>query len=486
MKTLLLFLALLASLTANAQQKTWGGTTAVLYPNMATGFKIYSNGSFSISSQTNKLSMSSGVLLLDGSAIPAAAGTLTGSTLASGVTASSLTSVGTLGSLTVTAPISGSVTGSSGTVTTNANLTGPITSVGNATAIASQTGTGTKFVVDTSPTLITPTLGVASSTSESITGTDGNGYLGIVAQSSAPSAPAGGYRLYADSSGRFSWIRPSDGFTRTFDATLTTNRVYTLPDASMTFARTDAAQTFTGTQTISGEINASGTVVSKNNLGTTLNSYSDFQIGIGSGVGIFLSPSYQIAWTGVGGAGSSVYANTRDLYIARKSAANLRQGAADAAAPVAQSHSVQSVVAGTSNTAGANRTFEGSIGTGTGTGGSIIFQTAPAGSTGTAQNSLVTALTISGEGNLVQPVAKTYSVATGTNQRAGNAVLVGGTVTVTNSTVTANTIVMHARKTIGGTVGNMSYTTSAGASFTINSSSGTDTSTISYFLIENP
>ena len=33
------------------------------------------------------------------------------------------------------------------------NLTGPITSVGAATSIASQTGTGTKFVVDTSPTL---------------------------------------------------------------------------------------------------------------------------------------------------------------------------------------------------------------------------------------------------------------------------------------------------------------------------------------------
>lgn len=44
------------------------------------------------------------------------------------------------------------------TATTNANLTGPITSVGNATSIASQTGTGTKFVVDTSPTIITPTF----------------------------------------------------------------------------------------------------------------------------------------------------------------------------------------------------------------------------------------------------------------------------------------------------------------------------------------
>lgn len=45
------------------------------------------------------------------------------------------------------------------------NLTGPITSVGSATAIASQTGTGTKFVMDTSPTLVTPTLGVATATS---------------------------------------------------------------------------------------------------------------------------------------------------------------------------------------------------------------------------------------------------------------------------------------------------------------------------------
>lgn len=52
-----------------------------------------------------------------------------------------------------------------GAVTTNANLTGPITSVGNATSIASQTGTGTKFVVDTSPTLVTPILGVATATS---------------------------------------------------------------------------------------------------------------------------------------------------------------------------------------------------------------------------------------------------------------------------------------------------------------------------------
>lgn len=85
---------------------------------------------------------------------------------------------------------------------------------------------------------------------------------------------------------------------------------------------------------------------------------------------------------------------TGDLILGRKSAANLRQGAADAAAPVAQTLSVQNVVAGTSNTAGANRTFAGSQGTGTGVGGDHIFTVATAGSSGTAQNPLVEALRI--------------------------------------------------------------------------------------------
>ncbi len=67
--------------------------------------------------------------------------------------------------LTVTNAIAGSITGNAATVTTNANLTGVITSSGNTTSIASQTGTGTKFVVDTSPTLVTPVLGVATITS---------------------------------------------------------------------------------------------------------------------------------------------------------------------------------------------------------------------------------------------------------------------------------------------------------------------------------
>lgn len=56
-----------------------------------------------------------------------------------------------------------------GTVTTNANLTGPITSTGNATAVAAQTGTGSTFVMQASPTLTTPNIGAATGTSLAVT-----------------------------------------------------------------------------------------------------------------------------------------------------------------------------------------------------------------------------------------------------------------------------------------------------------------------------
>lgn len=57
-----------------------------------------------------------------------------------------------------------------GHTTTNANLTGPITSTGNATAVAAQTGTGSTFVMNTSPTLVTPTVGAATGTSLALGG----------------------------------------------------------------------------------------------------------------------------------------------------------------------------------------------------------------------------------------------------------------------------------------------------------------------------
>jgi hypothetical protein len=114
-------------------------------------------------------------------------------------------------------------------------------------------------------------------------------------------------------------------------------------------------------------------------------------------------------WTNSGSFGGSIvaadYINigvtaSQDTFLSRSTTATLHLGAPDAAAPIAQTLGAQGVVAGTSNTAGANFTIAGSVGTGTGAGGSILFQTAPAGTTGSSQNALATAMAITSTGSV--------------------------------------------------------------------------------------
>lgn len=125
-------------------------------------------------------------------------------------------------------------------------------------------------------------------------------------------------------------------------------------------------------------------------------------------------------------------------------------------------------------------------------GGASIVSTLGAAGTFQFRNSALSTVatidaagTITASGDLICSTAgKGLQVKSGTGARAGTAVLVAGTVTVTNTTVTASTRIFLTVRTTGGTLGTLSYTLSAGASFTINSSSVSDTSTVTYFLIE--
>lgn len=76
-------------------------------------------------------------------------------------------------------------------------------------------------------------------------------------------------------------------------------------------------------------------------------------------------------------------------------------------------------------------------------------------------------------------------VATGAAAVAGRATLVAGTVTVNTTAVTANSIVLLTAQTTGAAPGTLRVSArTAGTSFTITSTSGTDTSVVGWAIVE--
>jgi hypothetical protein len=62
--------------------------------------------------------------------------------------------------------------------------------------------------------------------------------------------------------------------------------------------------------------------------------------------------------------------------------------------------------------------------------------------------------------------------------------MVAGTITISVSSVTDDTLIFLSHATAGGTLGHLSSVRDPGVGFTINSSGATDTSTVNYWLIE--
>jgi hypothetical protein len=82
-----------------------------------------------------------------------------------------------------------------------------------------------------------------------LTGTGGAGFVGFPAQSSAPSAPGAGLRVFANSASNLGFIR-ADGYLTTFDfSSATGNRFFTYPANAGTFGILENAQSWTGINT---------------------------------------------------------------------------------------------------------------------------------------------------------------------------------------------------------------------------------------------
>ena len=198
--------------------------------------------------------------------------------------------------------ITGTAAGlTAGTVTTNANLTGAITSVGNAASLGSftsaslaaaltdETGTGANVFANT-PTLVTPVLGAATATS-----INGN------------TLTTGTYTLTGAAAKTLT-------FSNSLTLAGTDATTLTFPTTSATIARTDAAQTFTGTQTFSDTSAVPVVVNSTNAAGSALNFHNSGTVFAYTGSAKYaISNSYQLGSWGVTTSGAfNVYLGTNN------------------------------------------------------------------------------------------------------------------------------------------------------------------------------
>ncbi len=203
-----------------------GDGTAISAASASTDYAALAFKTISVSGQSDVVADSPiDTLTLVGSGI----------TITTNASTDTITFTGGAASLTV-----GSTTISSGTSTRilydNAGTLGEYT----------LTGSGTVAVMQTSPTLITPVLGVATATS---------------INKMAITAPA-----------TSSTLAVADGKTATINNTLTLagtdSTTMTFPSTSASVARTDAAQTFTGSQTFASVIQTNNAVAASSNAAT--------------------------------------------------------------------------------------------------------------------------------------------------------------------------------------------------------------------------
>lgn len=313
------------------------------------------------------------------------------------------------------------------TLTTAGFLFGA-TSQGAATpSIFTTTFTGTgALVCGTSPSLTTPAIGVATATSLAVNGASiGSNALAVTGPTTLNEAVG------------------SSALTLT-GATQTTSQ----PVLNATQTWNSSGVTFTGIK-----INVTDTASASGSL------FIDFQVGGSSKINIrkdgniitlgavaatagFSTASGAVAVAGTGGSTSFQFNGNSYIFGAATGAftfsnwdgsaqstitipasASFQFGAADAASPVAQTLQVQSVVAGTADTAGGNWTLKASKSTGAGVPGDIIFQTSGKGAASTTQNTLITALTIKGgttnNTNVGQPSIVIGNAAIATNATDG-------------------------------------------------------------------
>lgn len=169
-----------------------------------------------------------------------------------------------------------------------------------------------------------------------------------------------------------------------------------------------------------------------------------------------------------------------DAFITREAAAILQAGMDTNGDAVDQTLKAADGITGTDRSGG-DYHFKSGLGTGAGAVSALIFSTPTVLASGTTAQSYTERLRINSSGITIGSTGSAIA-----SIKRSSVTLVAGTATVSDTATTANTVVLMSVITPGGTVGTLDYDVSAGSSYTINSSSATDTSTINITVIHFP
>jgi hypothetical protein len=251
----------------------------------------------------------------------------------------------------------GTIVTFSPTVTTGTGATSGLNATANSLT------TGTAFHFSSSSVTSGSIVNIASTSTAGATGVEGlniamSGANGTTAQT-VTGATIAVTNTNATSGTNKALVLTASGATTLNTALEVTSGRVTLPTGG-TATNPQIVIGTTGTGSIYQDGSNFGVAITDNTSGANLWVLS---------TGVRMKSGISFGWTG---SSTDAIAGL-DLTLRRSAAANLAFGAADAASPVAQTLSVQNVVAGTSNTAGVTWTQQASLGTSQGAPGRHSF-----------------------------------------------------------------------------------------------------------------
>lgn len=334
-------------------------------------------------------------------------------------------------------------------------------------------------------------------TGGTFTGTSGSGFAGFSAQIAAPSTPSTGFRLYANSSNALSW-KGANGYTRTFDGTSNTgNWSYTLQNANGTIPLLESAQTWSAVNTFSGLLQSASNIAwstggttgssgknlhwaydSANSIGyiKSINTGTAFtELRVGASALSFWTGSSSVAErAGVTGTGL-LYANS-GLVIGKSTITSNR---------LLELSGVSPYVIFSPTTGGGVSSYT----IGVDSYGFVLYDDTQSSYRMVVKNNgnvligdyVDTGYKLKVNGSAL--MMGTVNITAGANKAVNTATLSGGTVTVSNTTVTASSIIYVTGQNCSSCGAYYISAKTAGTSFTITSTNASDASTVAFLII---